>query len=340
MKKRVMILFFICLGAALPQYATASGLCCQLTGGVQESLQGVASPAAGKLSLQLTYSFTPMDTLREGTEKKSLQDVANEGRYMTVPTKMGMTKYSLTAAYGFSPKFSAFVTIPYVRNTMDMAMVTDMGDLGMNVMKESMEPVHDIGDVTVMGIYRIYANDDLLPTDSVSIGAGVKTPTGSSTKKSASGSFIHAHMQPGTGSWDPVFSLIYAKMANPFLFQADATYEIATRNQNGYKFGDSFMASLSGKYAVSSFFNLAGGLTYLHLNRASDNDGKYTDLTSVMDDPANTGGDSIWLSPGIQVLPLKNSMIDLKVQFPVWERVNGVQLVSRYRVFAAVSYSF
>jgi hypothetical protein len=55
---------------------------------------------------------------------------------------------------------------------------------------------------------------------------------------------------------------------------------------------------------------------------------------------ANTGGNSLWFSPGIQVLPVKNGMIDLKVQVPVWERVNGTQLVSSYRVLAGISYGF
>lgn len=340
MKRLLIILFIICINAVLPQYAFPAGLCCQLSSGVQESILGVASPEPRKFSLQLSYSFTLMDKLKEGTTKKSMWEVIDKGKFMTIPTRMEMTKYTLTAAYSFSPRFSAFVTIPYLRNTMDMVMVTDMGDLGMNVMKETMEPVQDLGDMTVMGLYRIYTNTDILPTDSITLGAGIKTPTGDSTERSSSGRFVHAHMQPGTGSWDPIFSLIYTKMANPFLFQTDVTYQIATRNSNGYKFGDSLAANLSGKYAVSSFFNITAGLTYLHLNRASDGEGKYTDLTSVMDTPANTGGDSIWLSPGIQVLPLKNSMIDLKVQFPIWERVNGTQLVSSYRILVGVSYSF
>ncbi len=341
MKKRlIIIIFIICINTVLPQLAFPASLCCQLSSGIQESLLGVASPGQRKFSLQFTYSFTLMDRLREGTSRRSLQDVIDERRFMTIPTRMEMTKYTLTAAYGFSPRFSAFVSIPYLRNTMDMVMVTDMGDMGMNVMKQAMEPVQDIGDVTVMGLYRIYTNREITPTDSITIGAGIKTPTGPSTKKSDNGEFVHAHMQPGTGSWDPVFSLIYTKMATPFLIQADVTYQISTRNPDGYKFGDSFTTNLSGKYAVSSSFNVLAGLTYLHLSRASDKEGKYTNLTSLMDDTANTGGDSIWFSPGIQVIPFKNGMIDLKMQFPIWERVNGVQLVSRHRILVGVSYTF
>lgn len=339
MKGLIRQFLFVCIFVTLPYNAFAAGLCCQLSSGVQESLLGVASPETERFSLQFAYSFTLMDKLKEGSTKKSVEDVVDAGKYMIIPARMEMTKYTLTAAYGFSPSFSAFVTIPYLRNTMDMLELMDMG-MGMELMKHAMEPVDDIGDMTVMGLYRLYTNREIRPSDALTLGLGIKTPTGSSTKKDASGKFIHAHMQPGTGSWDPLVSLVYTKMANPFLFQGDVTYQIATRNSNGYEFGDSFTANLSGKYAVSSFFNITGGLTYLHLNRANDRDGKYTDLTSLMDDPANTGGDSIWLSPGIQVIPLKNSLFDLKVQFPLWERVNGIQLVSSYRILLGLSYSF
>ncbi|MDO8785760.1 MAG: transporter, partial [Syntrophales bacterium] len=332
-------LLMICTVVTHPHILFGAGLCCQLSIGVHESIFGEDSPETRKISLQLTYSFTLMDKLREGSAEKSVEDVMDEGKYTSIPTRMEMIKYTLTAAYGFTPRFSAFVTIPYIRNTMDMQMFMDMG-MGMEWMKHPMDPVEDIGDMTFMGLYRIHTNREIMPTDVVTLGVGIKTPTGSSTEKTENGKFVHAHMQPGTGSWDPLISLVYTKMANPFLFQGDLTYQITTRNSDGYEFGDSFTANLSGKYAVSSYFNVTGGLMYLHLNRADDRDGEYTNLKSLTDDPVNTGGESVWLSPGIQVLPFKNMTLDLKVQFPLWERVNGIQLVSSYRILAGISYSF
>lgn len=340
MQRSLMTIFFLSF-VVFPCRAFGASLCCQLPGGVQESIFGVLAPEPSQLSMQLTYSFTLMDKLKQGGSGRSAEEVANTGRYLTIPTEMEMTRYTLTAAYRFTPKLSAFVAIPYIRNTMDMVAAIDMGaEMGMAAMGLAMESVNALGDVTVMGLYRIYENDENRPADVVTFGLGVKTPTGSSTKKNSGGRFVHAHMQPGTGSWDPLLSIIYSKKSDPLLFQTDVTYQIATRNSEGYKFGDSFTANLLGKYAVSSLFNVTGGLTYLHQNRASDREGKYTDLTSLMDDPANTGEDSIWLSPGIQVLPLKNGLVDLKVQLPLWQRVKGVQLVSRYRILVGFSYSF
>lgn len=333
MKKSLFMSMLIIV--LIPFNVFAAGLCCQLSSGVRESLMGVTSPETQRLSIQLNYSLSVMDKFKEGNNSRSLGDLKMDGRYSILPTSMDMIKYTTTIGYGFSPKFSAFVSIPYVRNTMDMTM-----QMGMMWKDSVMDPVQELGDITLMGLYRVYTDIEDMPKNALTVGLGIKTPTGSSTLSNSKGKFIHAHMQPGTGSWDPLFSILYTKMANPFLLQADATYQLATRNSDGYKFGDSLSANLFGKYAVSRIFDITAGLTYLHVNKSSDDEGKYTNLQSLMDDPANTGGDSIWISPGIQILPSRNSLIDLKFQVPVWERVNGVQLVSSYRILAGVSYTF
>ncbi len=345
MKKSSILFLVLCICITLPSLVFAAGLCCQLSSGVQESLSGVAAPAGGDLSLQLNYSFTKMDRYKEGRTTRSLQDAQTytkpDGmKYMDLPISMDMVKYTLTAGYGFNQKLKAFISVPYLRNTMNMTM--DMGMM-MGWMDMTMEPVSGVGDATIMGLYRLYTNRDLRPTDVVTLGFGIKTPTGSFTEKTSSGDLVHAHMQPGTGSWDPLFSVIYTSMIGQFLLQTDATCQFTSRNRQGYEFGDSLAVDLAGKYALLKELNMGAGLTYLRIGRAQDNHARYYDpLTnsSLMDDPANTGGQSIWISPSLQVFPINNLTLDAKLQFPIWERVNGIQLVSRYRFLAGISYSF
>src|SRR3989337_230297 len=107
MRRIIPMLLLIFVAVRFPCVASGAGLCCQLSSGVQESILGVASPETRKISLQLTYSFTLMDKLREGSTEKSVEDIMGDGKYMSIPTRMEMTKYTLTAAYGFSPRFSA-----------------------------------------------------------------------------------------------------------------------------------------------------------------------------------------------------------------------------------------
>lgn len=346
MKKNFKILLqAACLVISLPLTTLAAGLCCQLSSGVQESLAGVAAPGSGEATVQINYSFTRMDKLMEGSTERSvdyLKLIYENGQspYSSLPVTMDMMKYTLTAGYGFSPRLKAFVSVPYIRNTMDMTMGMTMGMMT-TWTDSTMQPVSDVGDATVMGLYRLYTDREIRPSSSLTLGFGVKTPTGSfTTMNSKNTAYVHAHMQPGTGSWDPLLSLLYTKMMDQLLLQADATYQHTTRNRRGYEFGDSVAAGLSGKYAIIREFNVTAGLTYLHVGQASDKDDNYTNLASIMDDQRNTGGNSLWFSPGIQLLPIVNSMLDLKVQVPLWERVNGTQLVSSYRVLLGLSHSF
>jgi hypothetical protein len=321
----------------LPLQSFAAGLCCQLSSGVQESIAGVAAPASEEVSMQFTYSFTRMDQLQQGTTAISLDDAIASSGYTSIPVSMDMIKYTLTAGYGFSPRFKGFISLPYLRNTMDMIM---SNGVGLGWMDMTMEPVSAPGDAVVMGLYRIYTDQDIHPSRALTAGLGIKTATGSSTETTSSGNYVHAHMQPGTGSWDPLVSLLFTQMMDLFLLQADITHQFTTRNRQGYEFGDSTAVNLGATYSVVREFNVSAGLTYLHLGRASDRDGKYTNMSSLMDDPANTGGDSLWFSPGIQVLPINNASVDLKMQLPIWERVNGIQLVTSYRLVMGVSYRF
>ncbi len=325
--------------------AHASGLCCQLSSGVQESLSGVAAPGTEELSVQFNYSFSRMDRFMEGASSRSVDEAATYRKqdgttYTSLPLSMDMIRYTLTAGYGFTSRLKAFVSVPYIRNTMDMTSSNGMM-LGWTDM--TMPSTSGPGDATVMGLYRLYTDREIRPSDAITIGLGIKTPTGSSTERTAGGKLIHAHMQPGTGSWDPLVSLIYTKMWNSLLFQADGTYQLATRNSEGYKFGNSLALNAAGTYSVSREFNLTLGLTGLTTGKASDRNGRYYDPvlnSSLMDDPANTGGNSLWFSSGVQVLPFTGTSFDMKIQVPVWEKVNGIQLVSTWLAIAGVSYRF
>ena len=150
-------------------------------------------------------------------------------------------------------------------------------------------------------------------------------------------------MQPGTGSWDPFVTALYATTAGPVALQADASYRFTTSNRQGYEFGDTTSAGLAGAYHVTKALGITAGLTYRHEGRASDRNGSYYDPATnddLMDDPANTGGDSLWFAPGIQLFPLKRLAFEARVQLPLWQRVNGIQLVARSSLFAGVSYHF
>ncbi|HEX9138033.1 MAG TPA: hypothetical protein VF905_14000, partial [Nitrospirota bacterium] len=75
MRKIIAVVMFTALVFLSPaRKAAASGLCCQLSSGVQESLAGVAAPGTEEVSMQLNYSFTRMDQIKEGGRTRSLDE--------------------------------------------------------------------------------------------------------------------------------------------------------------------------------------------------------------------------------------------------------------------------
>jgi hypothetical protein len=286
-----------------------------------------------------------MDRFKEGSTTRSLDEAKAYTKpdgttYTSVPISMDMVRYTMTAGYEFSPRFRAFASLPYVRNTMDMT--SSLGPmLGWQDM--TMEPTSGVGDATLLGLYRLHGNGEMAPTQAVFLGLGVKAPTGSSTERYSSGRLIHAHMQPGTGSWDPLLTLLYTSTTGHLTFQADAAYQYTTENREGYEAGDSASGGLTGRYVVSTMLGINANITYLHTGRASDGNGAYYNPatnSNLMDDPANTGGNSLWLTPGLHVLPVKNLALEAKVKVPLWQNVNGIQLVSSSIWSAGISYRF
>ena len=60
--------------------------------GFRRASRGVAAPGDEEVSLQFNYSFTHMDTFRDGSSKTSLDDIKANTRYTTLPVSMDMFK--------------------------------------------------------------------------------------------------------------------------------------------------------------------------------------------------------------------------------------------------------
>ena len=188
----------------------------------------------------------------------------------------------------------------------------------------------------------LYTDAPVRPTKRLTLGLGLKTPTGAVSERSASGTLIHAMMQPGSGSWDPVIMLNYMRGYYPLVVQANLFYQMTTEGRGGYEFGDQLTADLITRYQVHDYVNLGLDLNGIYAGKDTDHDGRYSaPATSMADDTSNTGLVSVLLSPVVQVkLPKSGGSAELKVQLPVYQRVNGEQLVLDYRAIGRLSWTF
>lgn len=69
-----------------------------------------------------------------------------------------------------------------------------------------MDAIEGLGDVTVMGLYTVYSDAPVRPRKRVTIGFGVKTPTGVSNETTSTGTKVYSRCWTGR-HWHPLFGI-------------------------------------------------------------------------------------------------------------------------------------
>src|SRR3989337_710049 len=181
-----------------------------------------------------------------------------------------------------------------------------------------------------------------VPTKRLTLGAGLKTPTGKNDERTSTGSIVHAMMQPGTGSWDPLFLVNYMRAYYPLILQANMFYHLTTEGDEGYEVGDQLSLDLIARYQAANYVNIGLELNGIHSAEDEDHDGKFSKpATSMVDNTDNTGLDSIFITPGVQFkIPGTGGSADLKYQVPVYQKVNGIQQVTDWKVLTSITWNF
>lgn len=315
------------------------GLSCCIAGA---TTSGVT--LAENFGVSLVYEYAFMETIRNGTDEVTPDEAiaANQvmGESYKVPTEMRMQKLSLVGFLPVTERFQLLASVPYIINDMDMRSRT--GGMMPMVMDMSMEQVSGLGDITIMGLYTLYTDAPVRPGHRLTVGLGVKTPTGKTDERGPNGNLVHAMMQPGSGSWDPLFLINYTRGLYPLVLQANLFYQLTTEGYNGYEFGDKFTFDLSARYQAARYVNLGIEVNGIHAEKDEDHDNRYSDpVHSMVDNPEFTGLDSIFVSPVVQVkIPNSGGSAEFKYQIPVYQDVNGFQQVVDWRALATVVWVF
>jgi hypothetical protein len=370
--KILITIFFLFVFANRAVFA--HGECCLSRSLAEATISGIT--LAPKFGLSLQYEYTNMETIRDGSHSighNTLLDriaaewpaTPAETKSFTIPTRMIMQKYTLLGVYSVKEKFQFLATVPYVINDMDMRMLVrgetgnhhhaapskrqmslrtlTSGAMGNDTrMDMEMDTIEGLGDVTLMGLYTIYTDEPASPTKKITLGLGVKTPTGKNDEETDSGTLIHAAMQPGTGSWDPLFFANYMHLFRSWIFQTNFLYQLTTEGDEGYEFGDKVSLDLVTRYQVTNYLIPGIELNGFYAGKDIDHDDRYSRPDeSLLDNTDNTGFFSLSVTPSIQIkIPKTGVSIDFKFQKPIYQNVRGIQQVTDWRAMAAVVWAF
>ena len=173
-----------------------------------------------------------------------------------------------------------------------------------------------IGDIKLSAKYLVYQLDRKNKTVRVASKAGVKLPTGNEDTQPAL----------GTGSTDYFFSTVAGWLEKRVGVFIEGIYNINT-SRDSLDFGNSFSYNLALGYrllpAVYETYPSPQINGYLELNGTTVSK---SEVNGAKDD--NSGGTTLFLSPGLQYIGGRRWLVETSFQYPIINEPNGTQLAT------------
>lgn len=257
------------------------------------------------IGLRLFYGRVEKGTLISNGEKISSAGAPE--------VKVNMLPAALV--YGVHPRFSLIGVVPLVQRTVNR---------GVDDQRIS-ESDGGIGDITVLGKFRLYRQTGRLSRRQLSVQAGVKLPSGSHQRRDSRGERFPQPLQLGSGSFDLLSALTLTEARNRWVFSGDVGYNVKTEADD-FRFGNVLSYDAAAKFRIfpASFAGRSNGrLLYFFLELNGTNEEKSVFQDRKVND---SGGWQLFLSPGFQWLARENLVLEAGVQIPVRQELNGTQL--------------
>lgn len=190
-------------------------------------------------------------------------------------------RIELTGKYFWNLKWNTQVVVPYVRNTQEI--------------NESVEYfVQGVGDAMIIQNYMLFnakdLSDSLVFKHRLTLGLGLKIATGKIDIERPKG-IPNIDLQPGTGSWDGVFSTTYSAMYNKSGLMVNGNYKLNTFNKDDFKYGNTINVTASLFYLMKIKENM----------QLMPNFGVYIetfDKDHLQEELVNESGGSTWMLDG------------------------------------------
>ncbi|MGQ0657438.1 MAG: hypothetical protein ACT4NU_04975 [Chromatiales bacterium] len=199
-----------------------------------------------------------------------------------------------------------------------------------------------IGDVSLLARYTFLAHHTLDSTLLLAATTGVKLPTGDTDARTDAGDeFLDAHTQLGTGSTDLLAGASFNYALQRAAISGNALGGITGEGEVGdvdHRFGDWLNYDLTGRYRVypETIGNVSTSV-FLSFGVAGELRGKEKEGGETL---ADTGGHTVYLTPGVQVNFGEHWVAELSYHHAVYHDLNAVQLGEDLKVFGSITYLF
>ena len=278
--------------------------------------------------IKISERYTLLDQVYQGASEKANPGVKEE--HWTT---------ELTGFYGVTPEFMVLAVVPYKKGKTSGELDTTSPTVGLDTAGAG--ETSGTGDIALLGRYTFLKNEAPDTTTVLAGVFGIKFATGNTTAKADSGEYLDSHLQAGTGSTDYLLGLSVSRSYQRSSLSANLLGTITTEGKFGatkHAFGNALNYDVTGKYrVVPGAFEPTRPQLFIALGINGEvREREKIDGATVPD----SGGNTVYLSPGLQLVLAPHWVADLFYQQAVYHNLNGTQLGETYKVVSGVTCLF
>lgn len=267
--------------------------------------------------LRFTYDYNKIEDIYSG------KDELDNG-YLARTTRT----FFVQADYALSSKFSMSLLLPYI------SLKEEVAQLNQSLISQA----NGLGDLSIVGQFHQPITDN----SALVLGAGLKFPAGQTQKVNEQDGFIlPANLQPGTGSYDPLFVIHYQAVfgfRRSLLFSQSVYYRLNTPTSkftfhDRYKFGNEvqIFTGLSDQLLIGNGIHNPSLLLRFRHTKKDEIEDFYND---------NTGGSWLYLVPGWNYIIHPNVSLGVSGEIPLYRNLNGLQITTTYKLIFTIGFQF
>lgn len=273
----------------------------------------------------LRFEYIDQDQPRSGTSNVGVGAIA---RHHDEVRTINRNVFA-TLDYGISDAFGVSVVVPWVDREHEHVH-NHQGEQ----LPESWN-FSGLGDTRVIARYQFATT----PLDSqttragfAGITGGIKLPTGRTSVTNGDGEAAERTLQPGTGTTDALIGAYYRQALGnlnaSWFVQANAQLPLASHH--GFRPGRQLLIDIGGRYEATDRLALMLQFNAHYKGRDAGDEAE----------PEDSGSRTLSISPGITFAVAPAVQLYAFVQLPLYQNVNGVQLVAERSYAVGVSAQF
>lgn len=297
---------------------------------------GTASPIITQTGITLPAGMWAGGILTQFTSFNSASDAklldlknnAIDEAHGDVHSLKSFLQPSVFAAYGLTENWTVGIRLPYTQRfgvrspNEDGDAVNKQGNPG------------GFGGVSLFSQYRFFHTADNL--NHLSLVVGLNTPSGSAGVQTNQGEKFEAHSQPSGGSWNPSAGFSFTRAMGKVSFDSSILYTVTTRGTQKTDLGDTFDYNVALSYAIvgTAINNLFVASNNAPWTAVLELNGRWQDpqKTTGLGINPNSGGNIVYISPGIRYAGGKSWNTALSIGTPIVKDTNGYQSPPDYRI--------